>query len=232
MLKCAHAHEEMNGNRIMVWWSGQGAAKVFAHRCNAVIMSRGGGAGALARMALCGDDDLASKMIVQSIQRLHDLPAPDFPVMTAFDRLAPILQGPDTHHKTRARDLLSSKDTQVLLHGDLHHDNLLDFGRAGWLAIDPKGILGPAIIDYMPMLLNPGGDRASTPVAIARMAHRTELLAVQTGYRPTQILAWLDVYAELSALWSEADGQPEAAQRARSIGAHARQLLPAHTARN
>ena len=34
------------------------------------------------------------------------------------------------------------------LHGDLHHDNVLDFGPRGWLAIDPHGLLGERGFDF------------------------------------------------------------------------------------
>lgn len=44
---------------------------------------------------------------------------------------------------TKAEELfasLSQKD--FLLHGDLHHENILK-GPTGWVAIDPKGVIGP-----------------------------------------------------------------------------------------
>lgn len=34
-----------------------------------------------------------------------------------------------------------------LLHGDLHHENILLDAERGWLAIDPKGVIGPKPID-------------------------------------------------------------------------------------
>src|SRR6266567_6137524 len=34
----------------------------------------------------------------------------------------------------------ASSAEPVLVHGDLHHDNVLSSARAGWLAIDPKGV--------------------------------------------------------------------------------------------
>jgi streptomycin 6-kinase len=39
--------------------------------------------------------------------------------------------------------LLSSPCKQLVLHGDLHHDNILNDGN-DWLTIDPKGIIGEA----------------------------------------------------------------------------------------
>ena len=38
-------------------------------------------------------------------------------------------------------EMLSSCETAVLLHGDLHHLNILSAGD-GWIAIDPKGVVG------------------------------------------------------------------------------------------
>lgn len=52
----------------------------------------------------------------------------------------------------------------VLVHGDLHHHNLLRHG-AGWVAIDPKPLLAEPEFDVVTLLWNPIGyvpDRAST----------------------------------------------------------------------
>lgn len=35
----------------------------------------------------------------------------------------------------------------VLLHGDLHHMNILRDGKTGWRAIDPKGVIGPQCLE-------------------------------------------------------------------------------------
>jgi streptomycin 6-kinase len=48
----------------------------------------------------------------------------------------------DLSQKLFAR--ISGED--CLLHGDLHHDNILR-GATGWLAIDPKGVIGPAVME-------------------------------------------------------------------------------------
>lgn len=34
-----------------------------------------------------------------------------------------------------------------LLHGDLHHENILRDDSAGWVAIDPKGVIGPRVME-------------------------------------------------------------------------------------
>jgi streptomycin 6-kinase len=41
-----------------------------------------------------------------------------------------------------ARELLAKPSEVVVLHGDIHRGNVLDFGPRGWLASDPKGLVG------------------------------------------------------------------------------------------
>lgn len=43
----------------------------------------------------------------------------------------------------------------VVLHGDIHHGNVLDGGERGWRAIDPKGLLGERTFDFVNILLAP-----------------------------------------------------------------------------
>jgi hypothetical protein len=40
---------------------------------------------------------------------------------------------------TAASNLLKTQREIVVLHGDMHHGNVLHFGSRGWLAIDPRG---------------------------------------------------------------------------------------------
>ena len=44
----------------------------------------------------------------------------------------------------------------MLIHGDLHHYNIL-LSKDSWLAIDPKGVIGPAAYEVGPLLMNPLG---------------------------------------------------------------------------
>jgi streptomycin 6-kinase len=53
-----------------------------------------------------------------------------------------------------AERLLSNPHELRVLHGDLHHDNIL-LGERGWLVIDPKGILGDPGFDAANFFYNP-----------------------------------------------------------------------------
>jgi len=54
------------------------------------------------------------------------------------------------------RRLWGKYTDRLLLHGDLHHDNIL-LGNDGYYAIDPKGVVGDAVFDIPRFILNEEG---------------------------------------------------------------------------
>lgn len=65
-------------------------------------------------------------------------------------------------HMKKARDIYLSLSTlytqKVLLHGDLHHDNILLGKDGGYVIIDPKGVIGDPIFDVPRFILNEFGE--------------------------------------------------------------------------
>lgn len=98
-----------------------------------------------------------------------------------------------------AADLLRTAPPDVLLHGDLHHDNVLWGGERGWLAIDPHGLVGDPAYEVAPLLYNPM-PLGLTVTALAE--HHCRRLAAATGIAEERIRAWGFVQAVLSAVWS------------------------------
>ena len=62
-----------------------------------------------------------------------------------------------------AAELLASPRDVTVLHGDIHHGNILDFGARGWLAVDPKGLVGERGLDYANLFCNPDTATATGP---------------------------------------------------------------------
>ncbi|MFD1204307.1 aminoglycoside phosphotransferase family protein [Sporosarcina contaminans] len=52
------------------------------------------------------------------------------------------------------KELMDTSDGYRLLHGDLHHENILYSESRGWLAIDPKGVGGDPYFDLISYLIN------------------------------------------------------------------------------
>lgn len=98
-------------------------------------------------------------------------------------------------------ELLDSTEQLVPLHGDLHHFNVLRSDRAGWLAIDPKGLVGDRCFDVCQFLVNPG------PVTPAANRRRLDEFSALLGLDRARLAQWALVHAVLNAIWEFEDGR-------------------------
>ena len=102
-------------------------------------------------------------------------------------------------------DLLASTTEPVLLHGDLHHDNILSAERAPWLALDPKGIVGDRGFEVGPLLHNPMPQILTWPDLRGVLARRVDQLSEELGMERGRVRGWGLAHAILSAWWSIED---------------------------
>jgi streptomycin 6-kinase len=103
-------------------------------------------------------------------------------------------------------ELLSSMDELLLLHGDLHHDNILAAGRQPWLAVDPKGVVGEPAYEVGALLRNPWPRLLDLPRPGRILARRVDQLAEELELDRARIVAWGVAQAVLSAWWCLEDG--------------------------
>ena len=101
--------------------------------------------------------------------------------------------------------LLKTTGPDVLLHGDLHHDNILQNGD-DWLVIDPKGAIGEPSYELAAFIRNPMPEllnHADVPNIIHnRVTHFAKIMEL-----PSQrIFDWCFVQAVLSWVWALEDG--------------------------
>src|SRR5215204_6160928 len=194
MIKISHVVEERRGPHIMLWWNGVGAARVLEFDGDAVLLERATGTRSLNGMAKAGDDDGATRILCDAVMRLHaprDAPLPEqlIPLNLWFQELAPAAErfgGILRLSDVIARELLSEPRDQVPLHGDIHHDNILDFGERGWLAIDPKGLYGERGFDYGNIFTNPVESDLPTEPGI--LQRRLEIIIEMTGMERERML--------------------------------------------
>jgi streptomycin 6-kinase len=211
MLKVAMEPEERWGALLMVWWGGDGAARVLAHEGDALLMERALGDASLVEMARGGREDEASRILCAVAARLHaprDRPPPDLvPLSRWFRELEPAAArhgGILPEAAATARELLGELRDVVVLHGDVHHGNVLDFGPHGWLAIDPKRLVGERGFDFANLLRNPDFETATAP---GRLARQASVIAEAAGLERVRLLKWVLAFAGLSAAWILGDGE-------------------------
>ncbi len=215
MLKLPLEAEEKRGSLLMPWWDGEGAARVLAQDTDAVLLERAMGDRSLAAFARTGRDDEATRILCTAIATLHAhdaAPPPGLVALTPWFRdLWPAAEnhgGILTRSADTARELLAHPQDVVVLHGDIHHDNILDFGDRGWLAIDPKGLIGERGFDYANLFCNPENDVAAT--APDRFRRRLAIVTEASGIKRERLLQWILAWTGLSAAWWLSDGvQPE-----------------------
>ncbi|WP_394550871.1 aminoglycoside phosphotransferase family protein [Agromyces sp. MMS24-JH15] len=227
MLKVARLEEEARGNGLLVALAGRGAARVLRWDGHAVLIERATGGRDLVRMVQEGEDDEATRILVATAERLHRAtpavlalePVPELVDLRTWfrelfaraDDLTPLhRRGADV-----AARLLDDPRDEVVLHGDLHHGNVLDFGTHGWLAIDPKGLIGESTFDLCNPLCNPSHERALLP---GRLARQFAVAAEASGVEAGRLADWLLAWCALSSAWFAADDDPQHAASAAAIG--------------
>lgn len=158
-------------------------------------------------------DDEACDLIATVASAIRRPPDRDHGLPTLTDRVAdlsrhrisygsdldPLPGGIVAEAERIAADLQRSAPPDTLLHGDLHHDNILWDQKRGWLAIDPHGLVGDPAYELAPLLYNP---TPLGPGVTALAEHRCRRLAAATGIAEERIRGWGFVQAVLSAVWS------------------------------
>ncbi len=233
MLKLAHWSEEERGADLLVALDGHGAARVLRRHGAAILLERATGDRNLVSMVADGQDDEATRTICDAADRIHGasadvLDAEDPPelleLQTWFQHLFAYADRLDAFHRRGAdvaAELLDDPREPVVLHGDLHHGNVLDFGQRGWLAIDPKGLLGEREFDYCNVLCNPSHERALMP---GRLERQFGVVVDSTGAESPRLARWLVAWCALASTWFTIDDDPGHAESSAAIGELALQL--------
>ncbi|AST94202.1 hypothetical protein BC6307_02520 [Sutcliffiella cohnii] len=103
---------------------------------------------------------------------------------------------------TLFKQLHKTIDQQYILHGDLHHYNILQSDNNEWKIIDPKGLVGDREYDVIQFLLN----KLPYENKISILDRRINILVEQLGLNKERILGWGFAHSVLSTCWSVEEG--------------------------
>ena len=217
VLKIAHAEGDELTAQALAHYAGRGAVKLLAHANRATLMQRATPGTPLSSLVIAGSDDEATRHVCATITALHAQSAPRDGFRhiedwgTGFTRTAAVSL-PSSLVQEAARiygELCRTQGRRVLLHGDLHHDNILSDADDGWLTIDPKGIVGESAFEAGAALRNPTEDvrHFASPAIIDR---RVKIMCATMGWSRDRVLRWCFAQAVLSAIWSLEDGESPA----------------------
>lgn len=101
--------------------------------------------------------------------------------------------------------LQSTREDQILLHGDLHHYNIVKDKKKEWVAIDPSGIIGERGYEVTAFLKNPPnfGQNAQLDQQLKK---RIELFSTYLDIDPRRLLLWGQFQSVLAVFWGAEDG--------------------------
>jgi streptomycin 6-kinase len=216
VLKLLPPSEELDRQiAALLAWHGNGVARLenFDIERGAMLIERARPGIELTGLFHEGRDEEATAITCELMPRLAV--ETDYPFPTAADRAADLARlrkrfngktGPFPEHLVDAAEnlfteLIASQGEQVLIHGDLHHENILSAQREPWLAIDPHGLIAEREFETYALLLNPDGI-AKNPDLKAISRRRIDQMSDHLGFDPERIRGWGIACAVLSAWWS------------------------------
>ncbi len=104
--------------------------------------------------------------------------------------------------------LTQDSSDDVVLHGDLHHENILWDDDAGWLVIDPKGVIGPRYLEVGRYIQNqlPAGIDPDVRETLVR--ERIEIFSDELAMPVGDVVAGALVDLVLSHVWCFEESEP------------------------
>ena len=178
-------------------FSGHGGAEIIESDVStgALLMPR---LGATLLESGLGDEDMAA-VCAETILRLRTAPmTTSISLERWFRELFEAPSEPLVDEAVRvARGLLDVAPEPTLLHGDLHHENLLRNGE-GWAAIDPKGLFGDRAFEVATFIRNP----ITNPPNANMVSRRLQVFAKILGDPIERLWGWSFAFVVLDYAWS------------------------------
>ena len=207
--------DESRSGEIAAAFGARGVVEVYEHVDGAVLLERLVPGTPLASLVLANRDDEATDVLAALLGRMSpgEPPAACATVEAwglSFERYlatsdAQIPRELVLHAHHVYFELAAAQRNPALLHGDLQHYNVLLDDKRGWVAIDPKGVVGELEYEIGAALRNPKERPdflASDDVRERRLARFHAALGIDVD----RARAWAFAQGVLSAVWSVEDG--------------------------
>ena len=218
VLKLIKQHgDESNSGAVLKAFTGNGTVRVLEYEIGAVLLERIDPGKQLTSLVKQGEDEAATEILADVVHKLANHTPPSGCPTAAdwglgFDRYLEtgdrqIPQNLVDEAHALYQHLAASQRNPMLLHGDLQHYNVLFDHDRGWVAIDPKGVVGELEYEIGPILRNPveQSELFLQPTTIER---RLEILTSTLNLDYARVLRWSFAQAVLSAIWDVEDGYP------------------------
>lgn len=206
-LSCDKEGYESERNALQ-HFDGQGAVKLLDHRDDLKAM--------LLQQAISGktlkeikNPETVMQDYVEVMHKLHSVP---FSNRAGFRHIKEWLESIDKANADHIPDpllrkakalktkLLDTLQAPIVLHGDLHLENIIKHQK-GWFVIDPKGIIGEPEFEIAAFDLLRQTEIESSNAIRELLDRRIKRLSTVAGLDPLRVRNWVFVRLVLSAAW-------------------------------
>lgn len=163
-------------------------------------------------------EDRATEVFIDIIKKIHSITPDQYvnqfvgldKVFDFFDKTPSDIENREMFPRAQkvAKNLLETTSKQVLLHGDLHHENVMRRTTSEYVCIDPKGYIGDPSYEIATILKNPWAYPEISESEIICLK-RAKSFSKQLQLPLDRILSFAFVHMCLSVLWSHIDGSRE-----------------------
>jgi streptomycin 6-kinase len=206
--------DEWRSGEMLRLFEGRGVVRVYEYVDGAVLMERLIPGDSLVEKTLNGSDDEATEILAEVIGRMSPRAiVASVPTIQDWGKgfRGYVASGDTQIARNLVADaervfteLCASQSHPHLLHGDLHHYNVLSDVDRGWLAIDPKGVVGEVEYEVGAALRNPI-ERPELFVQRSIIEKRVQRFALSLNLDVRRMLAWAFAQAVLAAIWGFED---------------------------
>jgi streptomycin 6-kinase len=217
VLKVARTEgEEWRCGELVAAFEGHGLVRALEYQDGVALLERLDPGDDLSGLSMRGRDDEATAIIADIIGRMASVRPdvrelksardfiPDFQTYRHIcDGMMPV--GMLETAERVYRELCGTQVDERILHGDLHHYNVLFDSQRGWLAIDPWGVRAEIEYEVGASLRNP----IDAPHLLARpeiVRRRLDIFRRRLGFDADRALGWGFAQAVLAALWPTEEG--------------------------
>ncbi len=208
--------DEWRCGEVLNAFNGRAIVRAYEYTEGAVLLEKLSPGTPLASIAMGGRDEEATEILAEVIERMnHPVERLDAFVtvrdwgegfqryLASGDKQIPnstVEQGRKLY-----AELCASQREARLLHGDLQHYNVLfDYDR-GWVAIDPKGVVGETEYEIGASLRNPY-EKPELFASADAVERRLRCYEARLKLDTDRALRWGFAQAVLSTIWSVEDG--------------------------
>jgi len=205
--------DELPGTFFLENCSGRGTVNLFEYDDRALLIEFLSGDN-LYQFSKTGNEQQASKIFCEIIRKIHsvnDIKDRNRLVfytdlLKVFDRIETPQNLIVTFEKVRelAKKLVATQTQEVLLHGDLHHENVLSRSNGDFVCFDPKGMIGDPAYELGTTLKNPW-DYPKISQNINIFQERAKYFSNELNLSYERIIGFAFVHLGLSIAWAIED---------------------------